>query len=64
MYPQAFEVVTFTQRPGAFLVGPGGPVHLDAAGRDMHIANGVKQHRSSNEEVLKSYERLARGVSV
>jgi hypothetical protein len=64
MYPQAFEVVTFTQRPGAYLVGPGGPVHLDGPGRDRHVANGVRQRRSSNADVLASYERLARGIVV
>jgi len=62
MYPDAYEVLTFTQRPGAFLVGPGGPVHLDGAGRDRHIAAGVKARQSDNEDVLGSYERVARGL--
>ena len=60
-----YYVVTFsTIRPGAFLVGPGGPVHIDAQMRDDYLRAGAKHVDSSNVEVLASYERVARGLAV
>lgn len=60
-----YYVVTFsTIRPGAFLVGPGGPVHIDGQMRDDYLRAGAKRVDSSNAEVLASYERVARGLAV
>ena len=63
MWPDAYRIVTFTREPyGAFLVGPGGVVHLDAGLRDAYVAAGVKSYKSDNEDVHKSYTRIARGL--
>lgn len=65
MWPDAYCIVTFTKAPfGAFLVGPGGVVHLDAGLRDAYAAAGVKSYKSTNDDVHASYTRVARGLSV
>lgn len=63
MWPDAYRIVTFTEAPyGAFLVGPGGVVHLDAHLRDVYVAAGVKAHKSDNADLHASYTRIARGL--
>lgn len=62
MYPDAYRIVTFTNGPGAYLVGGGGVVHLDADLMAIHKAAGVKAHKSSNPDVFRSYQRVAQGL--
>ena len=58
-----YHVVTFTNGPGAYLVGPGGVVHLDADMRDAYVVAGARQVRSSNADVYASYRRVAQGIT-
>jgi len=49
-------------KPGAFLVAPGGVVHLDADMRDIYITQGTVRIHSDNDDVYESYRRVAMGL--
>lgn len=52
-----------SNKPGAFLVAPGGVVHLDADARDMYLAAGAGRIDSDNTDVYESYRRVAMGIA-